>query len=111
MATSALTNHFAPYLKDTKVGDVAYVPYGDFEMESIRGALCGHLSHNWGNGSYMIHKTATNIEVLRLEMKNLATALVKAQKAFSPALKKSTNPHFKSRYADLASCVDAVMDA
>ena len=44
-------------------------------------------------------------------MKNLATALVKAQKAFSPALKKSTNPHFKSRYADLASCVDAVMDA
>ena len=44
-------------------------------------------------------------------MKNLATALVKAQKAFSPALKKSTNPHFKSRYADLATCVDAVMDA
>jgi len=44
-------------------------------------------------------------------MKNLATALVKAQKAFSPALKNSTNPHFKSRYADLATCVDAVMDA
>jgi hypothetical protein len=46
-----------------------------------------------------------------MEMKNLATALVKAQKAFSPALKNSTNPHFKSRYADLATCVDAVMDA
>lgn len=44
-------------------------------------------------------------------MKNLATALVKAQKAFSPALKNSTNPHFKSRYADLATCVEAVMDA
>jgi hypothetical protein len=46
-----------------------------------------------------------------MEMKNLATALVKAQKAFSPALKNSTNPHFKSRYADLATCVEAVMDA
>jgi len=44
-------------------------------------------------------------------MKNLATALVKAQKAFGPALKTSTNPHFKSRYADLASCVEAVIDA
>jgi hypothetical protein len=43
-------------------------------------------------------------------MKNIATALVKAQKAFGPALKTSTNPHFKSRYADLAACVEAVMD-
>ena len=44
-------------------------------------------------------------------MKNLATALVKAQKTFGPALKSSTNPHFKSRYADLAACVEAVIDA
>lgn len=44
-------------------------------------------------------------------MKNIATALVKAQKAFAPALKSSTNPHFKSKYADLAACVEAVVDA
>jgi hypothetical protein len=44
-------------------------------------------------------------------MKNIATALVKAQKAFGPALKTSTNPHFKSRYADLSACVEAVVDA
>ena len=44
-------------------------------------------------------------------MKNIATALVKAQKAFGPALKSSTNPHFKSRYADLAACVEAVIDS
>jgi len=42
-------------------------------------------------------------------MKNIATALVKAQKAFGPALKTATNPHFKSRYADLSACVEAVM--
>lgn len=44
-------------------------------------------------------------------MKNIATALVKAQKEFGPALKTSSNPHFKSRYADLAACVEAVVDA
>ena len=42
-------------------------------------------------------------------MKNIATALVKAQKAFGPALKTSTNPHFRSRYADLSACVEAVI--
>lgn len=43
-------------------------------------------------------------------MKEISAALVKAQKAFGPALKSSTNPHFKSRYADLAACVEAVID-
>ena len=42
-------------------------------------------------------------------MKLIATALVKAQKAFGPALKTASNPHFKSRYADLAACVEAVI--
>lgn len=44
-------------------------------------------------------------------MKNIASALVKAQREFGPALKSSTNPHFKSRYADLAACVEAVIDS
>lgn len=44
-------------------------------------------------------------------MKNIATALCKAQKAFGPALKSSVNPHFRSKYADLAACVEAVMDS
>lgn len=44
-------------------------------------------------------------------MKQIAQALVKSQKQFGPALKTSSNPHFKSRYADLAACVEAVVDA
>lgn len=44
-------------------------------------------------------------------MQKVAAALVKAQKEFGPALKTSTNPHFKSRYADLAACIEAVLDA
>lgn len=43
--------------------------------------------------------------------KNVAAAFVKAQKAFGPALKTATNPHFRSRYADLSACVEAVIDA
>ena len=41
----------------------------------------------------------------------IASAFVKAQKAFGPALKSSTNPHFRSKYADLSACVEAVIDA
>jgi hypothetical protein len=44
-------------------------------------------------------------------MDKIASALVAAQKAFAPALKTATNPHFKSRYADLSACVEAVIDA
>lgn len=44
-------------------------------------------------------------------MKTIAAAMVKAQKEFSPALKTSTNPHFRSRYVSLDGCVEAVIDA
>jgi hypothetical protein len=44
-------------------------------------------------------------------MQQIATALVKAQKAFAPALKTATNPHFRSKYVDLAGCIEAVIDA
>ena len=44
-------------------------------------------------------------------MSSIAKALVSAQKEFGPALKSSNNPHFKTRYANLAVCIDAVVDA
>ena len=44
-------------------------------------------------------------------MNKIAAALVKAQRAFGPALKDKTNPAFRSKYADLGACIDAVMDA
>ena len=49
---------------------------------------------------------------LRAEkMKNIATAFVKAQKEFGALLKDSNNPFFKSKYADLHSCVSTVLTA
>lgn len=44
-------------------------------------------------------------------MKQIASALVKAQKEFGPALKTSTNPHLKNKYANLSAVVEAVIDA
>lgn len=44
-------------------------------------------------------------------MKNIASAFVKAQQGFGPALKTSTNPAFRSKYADLSACIEAVIDS
>lgn len=43
-------------------------------------------------------------------MKEIATALVKAQKEFGPALKTSTNPHFRVKYANLSAVIEAIID-
>ena len=42
---------------------------------------------------------------------SIAKAFVAAKKDFAPALKTSSNPHFRSKYADLAGCLEAVNDA
>ena len=42
---------------------------------------------------------------------DFAKALVAAQKATNPVYKEATNPAFRSKYADLAAVVDAVVPA
>lgn len=37
----------------------------------------------------------------------IAPALLAAQRAMGAAAKSATNPHFKSKYADLATVIDA----
>lgn len=44
-------------------------------------------------------------------MKAIATAFVKAKRAFGPALKDKNNPAFRSKYADLGACIEAVDSA
>lgn len=41
----------------------------------------------------------------------IAPALLSAKKAFKPALKTAENPHFKSKYVDLQSVVEATEEA
>jgi hypothetical protein len=44
-------------------------------------------------------------------MKNIATALASAQPNMGKALKQANNPHFRSKYADLGSVLDACLPA
>jgi hypothetical protein len=44
-------------------------------------------------------------------MSKLAFAYVAAKRAFGPALKDKVNPAFRSRYADLGACLEAVEGA
>jgi len=44
-------------------------------------------------------------------MNKIAPAFVAAKKAFGPALKDKSNPAFRSKYADLGACIDAVEEA
>ena len=44
-------------------------------------------------------------------MKLISAAFVNAKRAFGPALKDKNNPHFKTKYADLGACIDAVEQA
>lgn len=45
------------------------------------------------------------------EHKSIASALAAAQMEMGKALKQSTNPHFRSKYADLGSVMDACLPA
>lgn len=44
-------------------------------------------------------------------MSQIAPAFIKAKQKFGPALKDKTNPAFRSKYADLGACLEAVDDA
>ncbi len=44
-------------------------------------------------------------------IKEISIALVDAQTKIRFAIKDSTNPHFKSRYADLGSVIDAIKES
>lgn len=45
------------------------------------------------------------------KLESLAKALAKAQSEMGAAIKNSTNPHFKSRYADLSAVFEACREA
>lgn len=53
----------------------------------------------------MIEKYAPNDDAV------VFSAFVRAQRKFGPALKTSSNPHFRSKYASLDAVIDAVIDA
>lgn len=53
----------------------------------------------------------TKQEPIVAEHKSIASALAAAQAQMGKALKSASNPHFRSKYADLASVMDACLPA
>lgn len=62
----------------------------------------------------IFHWPSTNLKGCSLktstETNEIATALAKAQKLIEGAKKDSANPFFKSKYADLASVIEAIRE-
>ncbi len=55
----------------------------------------------------MENKTSQDVSPIR----TIYAAFIAAQAEFGAASKGAINPHFKSRYADLATCLEAVLPA
>ena len=55
-----------PYVENLKVNEAVGVPFGEFDPHSVYSSLTAYLTTKWGKGSYMVHKTKNQIEVLRL---------------------------------------------
>ena len=59
--------------------------------------------------------TSENVGIFQgnisLPIRSIYSAFIAAQAEFGSAVKASTNPHFKSRYADLSSVLEAVLPA
>lgn len=53
----------------------------------------------------------TKQEKIEIQHQSIAVALATAQMQMGKALKSASNPHFKSKYADLASVADACLPA
>ena len=62
----ALSAHVAKYTQNVQPNQTVKIPVGEFDIDAVRYSTTGYLSHNWGNGTYMIHKQPTYVEVLRL---------------------------------------------
>jgi len=60
-----MANYYKPFLIDVKIGDVAVIPFNDFDPRSLSGAITAYLSDTWGKQSYKSCTTNSSVEILR----------------------------------------------
>ena len=63
----AITVYVLPYIKDLTVGDVAVIPYKDWNRKSLQSGLTACASRLWGNNSYTscASKDTNHVELMR----------------------------------------------
>lgn len=61
-------NYIMPYIKQLKEQELASIPFGKYEPETLRGNLCAWATTVWGKGTYTtaINKKAHTVEILRM---------------------------------------------
>jgi len=65
-----LLNYVKPYIADLKVGEVAYIPAGDYELQAIASTAASYAHGIFGSGGHTGRKDKENnvFEVMRLEV-------------------------------------------
>lgn len=64
----ALSAHFVPHLAKCKqAGDIAEIPFGDFDGAVLRGSVAAWCSHEWGKNTYTttVNRVRGRVEVMR----------------------------------------------
>jgi len=61
----SITAYVMPFIKDLAVGEVAVVPFGDWDKKSLNSGLTACASRIWGNGSYTSCTSTDGYELMR----------------------------------------------
>lgn len=63
-------DHYAPYFKGIKVGDVIQIPFGNFDPVVLAANVSAACVHSFGKGNATIHKNMTTkmVEVMLFDM-------------------------------------------
>lgn len=60
------SNYIRPFLEPMKVGDVAVLPFGQFDGGDLQSNVTSQANHKWGRGSYKTCITGDAVEILRI---------------------------------------------
>ena len=60
--------HYWPYLQPMHPGDVAYIPFGEFDPETLAANITAACFHSWGKGNAVTKRDDTQrvVNVLRI---------------------------------------------
>lgn len=63
-------DHYAPYFKGVKIGDVIQVPFANFDPTVLAANISAACVHSFGKGNATIHKNMSTkkVEVMVIDM-------------------------------------------
>jgi hypothetical protein len=62
----AIMNHARPFLTAIKIGDVGFIPFGEYEPKSFCSSISAYCSKQWGAKSYTYQTVEGGINLLRV---------------------------------------------